>query len=86
MLVVILVIGFLGCGQKVDFVDSQSVKSIFANPPRQYSTGPFWVWNDMLTEEQIKTSMAELAGQGIKQVWLHPRPGLMTPYMLLYGF
>jgi len=81
MLMAFLMISFLGCGQKADIVDSHNVKAIFAHPPRQYSTGPLWVWNDMLTEEQIKTSMAELAGQGVKQVWVHPRPGLMTPYL-----
>ncbi|MFV1994221.1 MAG: glycosyl hydrolase [Verrucomicrobiales bacterium] len=61
--------------------DSQSAKALFADPPRQYSTGPLWVWNDMLTEEQIKSTMADLAGQKVRQVWVHPRPGLMTPYL-----
>ena len=61
--------------------DSQDVKTLFADPPRQYSTGPLWVWNDMLTEAQIKSTLADLAGQQVKQVWVHPRPGLMTPYL-----
>ncbi len=61
--------------------DSETVKSQFANPPRQYSTGPLWTWNDLLTEEQIKSTLADLAGQRVKQVWVHPRPGLMTPYL-----
>ncbi|HUT29550.1 MAG TPA: glycosyl hydrolase [Sedimentisphaerales bacterium] len=61
--------------------DSASVKALFANPPRQYSTAPLWVWNDMLTEEQIVSTLRDLAGQNVRQVFVHPRPGLMTPYL-----
>ena len=57
------------------------VKGLFANPPREYSSGPLWVWNDMLTEEQVVRSLRELHHQHIRQVWVHPRPGLMTPYL-----
>jgi hypothetical protein len=62
-------------------VDSSRVKALFKDPPREYSTGPLWVWNDMLTEEQIRSTLRDLAGQKVKQVWVHPRPGLMTPYL-----
>lgn len=65
----------------VEAADSASVKRLFANPPRQYSSGPLWVWNDMLTEEQIVSTLRDLAGQKVKQVFVHPRPGLMTPYL-----
>ena len=61
--------------------NSSEAKSLFQNPPRQYSTGPLWVWNDLLTEQQIRDTMRDLAGQSVKQVWVHPRPGLMTPYL-----
>ncbi|MHC4666198.1 MAG: hypothetical protein ACYS9T_09620, partial [Planctomycetota bacterium] len=56
--------------------DSASVKALFANPPREYSTGPLWVWNDMLTEEQIVSTLRDMAGQNVRQVFVHPRPGL----------
>ena len=62
-------------------INSESVKKQFADPPRQYSSGPLWVWNDMLTEEQIVSTMQDLAAQKVKQVFVHPRPGLMTPYL-----
>lgn len=62
-------------------MDSAQVKSLFANPPRDYSTGPLWVWNDLLTEDQIVESLRDLARQNVKQVFVHPRPGLMTPYL-----
>ena len=69
----------VGC--RVETVDSASVKTLFANPSREYSTAPLWVWNDMLTEEQIISTLRSLAGQKVKQVFVHPRPGLMTPYL-----
>ncbi len=35
----------------------------------------------MLTEEQIRGTMRDLCGQQVRQVFVHPRPGLMTPYL-----
>ncbi|MDR1957874.1 MAG: hypothetical protein LBQ54_02325 [Planctomycetaceae bacterium] len=57
------------------------IKETFQAPPRDYSTGPLWTWNDLLTEEQIRSTMRDMASQHVKQVWVHPRPGLMTPYL-----
>lgn len=61
--------------------ESKRVKSLFKNPPTEYSTGPLWVWNDMLTEAEIRGTLQDLANQKVRQVWVHPRPGLMTPYL-----
>ena len=61
--------------------DLASLRSIFADPPREYTSGPLWVWNDMLTEEQIVSTLEDLVSQGVKQAFVHPRPGLMTPYL-----
>ncbi len=61
--------------------DSSHLRAIFADPPRQYSTAPLWVWNDMLTEEQVVSTLRDLASQQVKQAFVHPRPGLMTPYL-----
>ncbi len=61
--------------------DSSKIRSQFAQPPREYSTGPLWVWNDRLSEKQIRETMNDFASQHVKQVWVHPRPGLMTPYL-----
>ena len=65
----------------VEAEDSASVKAKFVNPPREYSTAPFWVWNDMMSDEQVVSTLRDLAGQGIRQAFVHPRPGLMTPYL-----
>jgi len=68
------------CG-RLEAADSAAVKKQFSDPPRQYHSAPLWVWNDMLTDEQIVGTMRDLAGQQVKQVFVHPRPGLMTPYL-----
>jgi len=60
---------------------SRDVLKIFADPPREFASGPLWVWNDRLTEEQIRSTMRDFAGQKVMQVFVHPRPGLMTPYL-----
>lgn len=62
-------------------IDSAAVRRLFADPPREYATAPLWVWNDDLTEAQIRDTLRDLAGQRVKQVFVHPRPGLMTPYL-----
>jgi len=78
---VCLAVALFGMSLSAKAVDSLPVKRLFAKPTRDFSTGPLWVWNDLLTEEQIRDTMRDLAGQQVKQVWVHPRPGLMTPYL-----
>ena len=68
-------------GAKVKGIDSARVKTIFSEPGCEYATSPLWVWNDMLTDEQIVSTLRDLADQSVKQVFVHPRPGLMTPYL-----
>lgn len=62
-------------------MDAAALRTVFADPPCEYSTAPLWVWNDMLTEEQIRLTLRDLAGQKVMQAFVHPRPGLMTPYL-----
>ncbi len=62
-------------------VDSSQIKRLFAKPTREYSTAPLWVWNDRLTDKEVVDTLRDLAGQQVKQVFVHPRPGLMTPYL-----
>jgi hypothetical protein len=70
-----------GGAAPVRAVDSKAVKAIFADPPRQYASAPLWVWNDMLTDEEVVGTLRDLAAQKVKQAFVHPRPGLMTPYL-----
>ena len=71
----------LSFGSVARAVDSARLKATFADPPRQYASAPLWVWNDMLTEEQVVQTLRDLAAQDVMQVFVHPRPGLMTPYL-----
>jgi len=61
--------------------DFSGLRAIFANPPREYTTGPLWTWNDDLTEDDIVSTLQDLASQNVRQAFVHPRPGLMTPYL-----
>ncbi len=51
------------------------------HPSREYTSAPFWVWNDWLTPVLLEQTLVSLAEQHIRQVIVHPRPGLMTPYL-----
>lgn len=53
----------------------------FSQPTREFTSGPLWVWNDDLSEAQIVATLEDLAGQNVRQAFVHPRPGLMTPYL-----
>ncbi len=58
-----------------------AVRVQFQNPPAEFSSAPFWVWNDRITRSQIDEQMADFRAHGIQAVILHPRPGLITPYL-----
>ena len=76
LLAVAIVDCVLGAGRLCGATGSAQAKALFKDPPREYSTGPLWVWNDMLTEGQVRETLRDLAAQKVKQVWVHPRPGL----------
>ncbi len=61
--------------------DSAAARQAFLAPTREYSSSPLWVWNDDLTEQEVLDTLRDLAGQHVRQVFVHPRPGLMTPYL-----
>jgi hypothetical protein len=47
------------------------------------STGfyPFWFWNDALTADEIRWQVKQMADQGVKGFFIHPRQGLQQPYL-----
>jgi hypothetical protein len=53
----------------------------FQNPPSEFSTAPFWVWNEIITKKGIDEQLKAYKERGINQVILHPRPGLITTYL-----
>jgi hypothetical protein len=80
-LIATVILGNIMSRPNAHAVDSATVKAMFTDPSRDYSTAPLWVWNDMLTEQQIRDTLRDLAGQKVMQAFVHPRPGLMTPYL-----
>lgn len=53
----------------------------FRTPPIDFSTAPFWVWNDVITKEKIEFQLKEFKDKGIHMAFIHPRPGLVTEYL-----
>lgn len=77
MLISLLVAGAAAAADDTLADLSGTIKS----PGKAYTSGPLWVWNDLLTDEQVRHTLGVLADQHVLQAWVHPRPGLMTPYM-----
>ena len=69
------VCAFVSAGGITVAEDSAALKAQFSNPPRQYSSAPLWVWNDMLTDEEVSGTLRDLAGQKVKQAFVHPPSG-----------
>jgi len=53
----------------------------FAQPPAEFSTAPFFVWNGEVTEAEIDRFLDDYHAQAIDAFFIHPRPGLITPYL-----
>lgn len=53
----------------------------FKNPPAEFTTAPFWVWNEKITKKGIDENLKDYKKRGILQVIIHPRPGLITTYL-----
>jgi hypothetical protein len=59
----------------------ESILKAFRNPPSADRTAPLWVWNDRMTREEIASELTGFRDRGIGGVFIHPRPGLITPYL-----
>ncbi|MBD3374575.1 hypothetical protein GF406_06005 [candidate division KSB1 bacterium] len=58
-----------------------SFMPLFKQPPAEFNTTPFWVWNDEVTREKIDTQLQEFKSQNINSIMIHCRPGLVTEYL-----
>ena len=61
--------------------DIMSLQSQFANPPAEYTTSPFFVWDADITSGEIDRFLTDFKNAGSSQVFVHPRPGLVTEYL-----
>ena len=59
----------------------EAVLKTFQDPPPDYRVAPLWVWNDRMTKTEIEDQLADFKAHGIGGVFVHPRPGLITPYL-----
>jgi hypothetical protein len=57
------------------------VLKTFQDPPAEFRSAPLWVWNDRMTNAEIEEQLADFKAHGIGGVFVHPRPGLITPYL-----
>ncbi|HYW95608.1 MAG TPA: glycosyl hydrolase [Bacteroidales bacterium] len=57
------------------------IKGLFADPPAEFRTVPFWVWNEAVTREMIDEQLLDFKSKGFGGVFVHPRYGLLTGYM-----
>lgn len=64
---------------KVD--DFATLSAQFNEPPKEYASGPLFVWNEKITKEEINNFLISFKEQGILQPFVHPRPGLVTGYL-----
>lgn len=58
-----------------------ALKNYFPDPPAAYRSAPLWVWNDRVTKEKIDRQLRQFKKEGMGGVFVHPRPGLITPYL-----
>jgi len=71
-----------GSGAWGPTVDSSArLRELFARPPAAFSTAPFFVWNGEVKETEIDQYLASYHSLGINSFIIHPRPGLITPYL-----
>ncbi|HKO82141.1 MAG TPA: hypothetical protein VJU78_17155, partial [Chitinophagaceae bacterium] len=80
-----IVILFSRCSEtKVSGAGTDSfeyLKKEFESPDKQYGSAPLWVWNSIITKEDIDFMLADFKDKAFGGVFVHPRPGLITPYL-----
>lgn len=53
----------------------------FHDPGKAYGSAPLWVWNADVSEGKIDSMLQAFKGNAFGGVFVHPRPGLVTPYL-----
>lgn len=74
-------LSFAGNPGELTISTLEQVRERFADPPAAYRPAPLYVWNDDMQEEEIARQLDEFKAGGFGGVFVHPRPGLVTPYL-----
>src|SRR4030042_5620834 len=84
-LVFVMMLGLASCKKstvnEVNINNFTSVSAEFKAPSKEYTTAPFFVWNYKITKEEIDNFMNDFKQAGSSQVFVHPRPGMVTEYL-----
>jgi hypothetical protein len=67
--------------KEISIPDFKSLADKFKSPPADYTTCPFFVWNADITNDEIDRFLTDFRDAGSYQVFIHPRPGLITEYL-----
>ncbi len=78
-------VAFNSCNKKeineVKVPDFATLSSQFKQPPSEYTTAPFFVWNADITADEVDKFLIGFKDAGSSQVIIHQRPGLVTEYL-----
>jgi len=69
------------CAGKPAGPNYETLLATFTDPPAKYRSTPLWVWNDLMTRDEIDRQLEDFKARGIGGAFIHPRPGLITPYL-----
>ncbi len=64
------------------FGSLEEVLENFEAPHSDYSTIPFWVWNDAVTRDKIDRDLKSFHERGMYGAFVHPRPGIISAYLM----
>ena len=57
------------------------LQELFSSPPSAYRGKPFWAWNGLLEEEELRRQIRIFRRMGLGGAFMHSRVGLATPYL-----
>ena len=67
--------------QKAAITTISQLADRIKQPDRSYGSAPLWVWHTDVTEAIIDSMMHGFKDNAFGGVFIHPRPGLITPYL-----
>jgi len=81
LIALVLAAAGVSCVRKAEGPAYEALLKAFADPPAGYRSAPLWVWNGTVTRDEIKRQLEDFKARGIGGAFIHPRPGLITPYL-----